>query len=361
MESLKEFVRKNPTAAFSIAAEVFRQIDNLNTDGALNGASAALSTLSFLNNSKESLEVSVILPIYNEEENLNELYRRLTEVLKSKVSGYEIIFVNDGSRDNSKKLIAGFYEHDKNVKLINFSRNFGHQAAFSAGIDYCRGEAVILMDSDLQDPPEVLPEMIDKWRGGADVVYAVRKKRKETAFKKSSYFFFYRFLQLVANIDIPLDSGDFCLMNRRVVEELKSLPERNRFLRGLRSWVGFEQAELCYERDARFAGEPKYNYRKLAGLALNGIISFSSFPLRLATYLGFLTFLLGIIFLSFIVVLYFISGQAPQGWTSLTVIVLLVGGVQLVLLGAIGEYIARIYDETKQRPNYIVKDSLNLL
>jgi dolichol-phosphate mannosyltransferase len=306
----------------------------------------------------ENVELSIVLPIYNEEENIPELFTRLVQVIKS-VRSAEIIFVNDGSRDSSVELITQLHNQDSRVKLINLSRNFGHQAAITAGIDYSSGNAVVLMDADLQDPPEVLNRMIEIWREGAEVVYAVRQKRKEPVWKKTAYFAFYRLLKLIANIEIPLDSGDFCLMDRKVIQQLKAMPERNRFLRGLRSWVGFKQVALPYERQARFAGKAKYTVRKLMSLALNGILSFSSFPLRMAVYTGLVTCSLAMIFLLYAIGGYLFINQTPQGWTSLIVVVLLVGGVQLILLGAIGEYIARIYDEVKQRPSYIVREYLN--
>lgn len=307
-------------------------------------------------------KISIILPVYNEQENLSETFKRLKDILNKEeiVKGsFELVFVNDGSKDDSIKFIREFRENDSRVKLINLSRNFGHQAAITAGIDFCHGDAVILMDADLQDPPEVLSKMISEWLAGAEVVYAVRQKRKENFLKKGAYFTFYRLLQFIANIEIPLDSGDFCLMDRKVVEQLKSMPERNRFLRGLRSWVGFKQVALPYERQARFAGEAKYTFRKLLKLALDGILSFSSFPLRLATYLGFTICLLGLIYSIFVIEFYLTGGEVPQGWTTLIVLVLLIGGVQLLILGTIGEYIARIYDEVKQRPNYIIKEILD--
>ena len=314
----------------------------------------ALSDAQYL----EQVELSIVLPIYNEAENIPELYRRLSQTLETARESIEILFVNDGSSDRSAELIAALHRTDPRVKLLNFSRNFGHQAAITAGMDYSRGQAVVLMDADLQDPPELLLQLLEQWRNGAEVVYAVRQKRKESALKRAAYFSFYRLLQFVSNIDIPLDSGDFCLMDRRVVDQIKALPEKNRFLRGLRSWVGYRQVAVHYEREARFAGEAKYTFRKLMRLALDGILSFSSLPLRLATYIGLLTCAAGVMYLIFILAYHLFGGVAPQGWTSLIALVLLIGGVQLVLLGAIGEYIARIYDETKQRPNYIIREYL---
>jgi dolichol-phosphate mannosyltransferase len=303
--------------------------------------------------------LSIVLPIFDEEENIPELYRRLVAVASTAHFGngsVEFIFVDDGSRDGSAETILQLRAKDGRVKLAEFSRNFGHQAAFTAGLDLSRGEAVVLMDADLQDPPEVLVEMIEAWKNGADVVYAVRKNRKESVWKRLTYFSFYRILQRISNIDIPLDSGDFCLMDRKVVDQIKKLPERNRFLRGLRSWVGFNQVALPYERQARHSGKPKYTFGSLTKLALNGIFSFSSFPLRLATYLGFLVFVVGFIFLIAVIAAYFISGEYPQGWASLIVVMLFLGGVQLLILGAIGEYVAMIHDEVKERPKYVIRE-----
>ncbi len=355
LNELQKICEQNPETARRLALEVLNTLAGSAASNHLGASEAgrALDSIFAPRPERPEPEVSVVLPVYNEAENLPELYRRLARVLDE---ASEVIFVNDGSVDNSAELIRELHRQDPRIKLISFSRNFGHQAAITAGIDHSRGKAVILMDADLQDPPEVLLRMLEQWRAGAEVVYAVRHKRKESIFKRAAYFTFYRLLQLVSNIDIPLDSGDFCLLDRRVVEQLKRLPERNRFLRGLRSWVGFHQVALHYEREARHAGEAKYTFRKLVRLALDGILSFSSFPLRLSTYAGLLTCCAGVLYLAYALVAYFAQGHSPQGWTSLTVLILLIGGVQLVLLGAIGEYIARIYEETKQRPNYIVKE-----
>lgn len=307
-------------------------------------------------------QISVVLPIFDEQENIPELYRRLDSATADgsfEHDAVEFIFVDDGSKDGSADLIAELRTGDDRVKLVRLSRNFGHQAAITAGMDLSEGNAVILMDADLQDPPEVLAEMVTAWKNGAEVVYAVRQNRKESAFRRLTYFSFYRILQRISNIDIPLDSGDFCLMDRKVVDQLKKLPERNRFLRGLRSWVGFNQVALPYERQARFSGKAKYSFGALMKLALNGIFSFSSFPLRLATYLGFLVFVVGFIFLLVVVAAYFISGEYPQGWASLIVVMLFLGGVQLLILGAIGEYVAMIHDEVKERPNYVIREILD--
>ena len=231
-------------------------------------------------------ELSVVIPIYNEEENVSELYSRLVKVLDDKRIDFEILFVDDGSRDNS---LQGLKEHeasDKRVIVIELARNFGHQVAITAGLDFSRGRGIVVMDADLQDPPEVLPEFIAKWREGYDVVYAIRERRKESWLKRTSYTTFYRLLRRVASIDIPLDAGDFCVMDRRVVDLLKSMPERSRFVRGIRSWVGLSQVGLPFERHARYAGTSKYTVGRLMFLALDGLISFSFVPLRIITVLG---------------------------------------------------------------------------
>lgn len=348
MTQLEKIYRENPELTLQLAAELLR----------LAGAKQSDEPAESMGGSR--VELSLVFPIYNEEENVPELYRRVVKVIEdNEIENAEILFVNDGSSDRSEELIRELKKTDPKVKLINFSRNFGHQAAITAGMEFSKGEAVILMDGDLQDPPEVLGKMVEAWRDGGEVVYAVRKKRKESALKRFTYFSFYRLLQKIANIDIPLDSGDFCLMDRRVVNQINKLPERNRFVRGLRSWVGFRQVSFPYERHARYSGTAKYDFRKLMQLALNGIFSFSSFPLRLATYVGFLIVLIGLLSLIALVVGYFVAGHFPQGWTSLMVVVLFVGGVQLLILGAIGEYVALINDEVKQRPNYVIREFLD--
>ena len=299
--------------------------------------------------------ISVVLPIYNEADNIPELFRRLTVTLEA-IDSCEIIFVNDGSFDNSEQIISELKaQHGALVRLISLSRNFGHQAAITAGIDFSRGRAVVLMDADLQDPPELLSSMIEQWKQGYHVVYAVREKRQEGVLKKSAYFFFYRLLRLLAEIDVPLDSGDFCLMDREVVEHLKRLPERTRFLRGLRSWVGFNQCAVHYERSARYKGKPKYTTRKLVKLAVDGLLSFSSAPLRLASYIGFMASLTGIAYLAYAVYAKLTNGAVPVGWTSTVALILIMGGAQLLLLGILGEYVARIYEESKERPHYVVR------
>ncbi len=299
--------------------------------------------------------LSVILPVYNECETLPALLARLLPVLEAPCNGsFEVLFVDDGSRDGSAEILDEFHARDPRCKALHFSRNFGHQAALQAGLDAASGRAVVLMDADLQDPPELLAEFITHWRQGYDVVYAVRRQRKEGWWKRAAYAAFYRTMKAVAEIDVPLDAGDFCLLDRRVVDALTALPERNRFLRGLRSWLGFKQIGVEYERATRHAGAPKYTLRKLMGLALSGYVGFSTVPLRLATWLGLLTAGGG-----FLVALWAIISKwvyaTPQGWVSLMAITMLVGGVQLLVLGVIGEYLGRVYDEVRQRPVYVVR------
>jgi polyisoprenyl-phosphate glycosyltransferase len=306
--------------------------------------------------------ISVIFPVYNERETLQELKARLTPVLEERVDGsFEVLFVDDGSRDGSDLIIDGFHERDPRFKAIHFSRNFGHQAALQAGLDASAGDAVVLMDADLQDPPEVLEQFIKHWKQGYDVVYAVRRKRKEGVWKRAAYAVFYRTMKALAEIDVPLDAGDFCLMDRRVVDTLVSLKERNRFLRGLRSWVGFRQIGVEYERNARHAGEPKFTLRKLVRLALSGYIGFSAAPLRMATWLGLIAALTGFLVAVFTLYTKLAGIYSPRGWASTLAVTMFIGGVQLLMLGVIGEYLSRVYDEVRQRPLYIVRSRAGVL
>lgn len=305
--------------------------------------------------------ISVVLPVYNERDNLGELVIRLLPVLEKTVAGsFEVLFVDDASSDGSAEILDSFHARDQRLKAIHFSRNFGHQAALQAGLDEATGEAIILMDSDLQDPPKLLDQFIDKWRQGYDVVYAVRKKRKEGILKRAAYALFYRTMKVIAEIDVPLDAGDFCLLDRRVVNTLVRLQERNRFLRGLRSWVGFKQVGIEYERDARYAGAPKYTLPKLMRLALSGYIGFSAVPLRVAAWLGFLSASAGFVIALWAIVTKLMNIPTPVGWASTLAVILFVGGVQLLMLGVIGEYLGRVYDEVRQRPLYIVGSRVGL-
>ena len=299
-----------------------------------------------------SPELSVVIPLYNEQENLPDLHRRLTESLTALGVSYEVVLVNDGSRDATPRLMEELQERDGRVAAVHLSRNFGHQAAVCAGLDHARGQAVVVMDGDLQDPPEVLEHYVRVWRQGYDVVYAVRTRRKEGLVKRACYAAFYRLLHAVSDIDIPLDSGDFCLMDRQVVEALKALPERSRFVRGLRSFVGFRQIGIAYERAARHAGEPKYTFKKLVGLALDGFVNFSSCPLQLAAYLGAGAAGLATLLTGGLAVAAVRGGAAP-GWAWVVAAVLFMGAVQLLCLAILGQYVQRIFVESKGRPTYI--------
>lgn len=305
--------------------------------------------------------LSVVIPIYNEQATLSELYRRLTHVLSENLAelAYEIVFVNDGSSDGSIQILSRLHADDPVVKVVNLSRNFGHQAALTAGLDYAKGDAVICMDGDVQDPPEIIPTLVARWRDGNDVVYAVRKLRKEGFIKRGCYAAFYRLLRRLSMVSIPLDAGDFALMDRRVVDCLKTLPERSRFIRGLRTWVGFRQTGVEYEREKRYAGTPKYTWPKLVRLAVNGLLSFSALPLRMATAVGFMISFCSL--LGIIVALYLklFTDQAIPGWTATVIPMLVLGGIQLLSIGILGEYIAQIFDEVKRRPLYLVDGVLD--
>jgi dolichol-phosphate mannosyltransferase len=298
---------------------------------------------------------SIIAPIYNELESLPELYPRVRDVLDQTGEPWELILVDDGSSDGSTDIIRKLAETDSRVRPIIFARNFGHQIAVTAGIDYSRGQAVVIIDADLQDPPEVILKLIEKWREGYEVVYAVRQEREgESWFKKTTASLFYRIIHRITDVNIPLDTGDFRLMDKKVVDVMKTMREKHRFLRGMSAWVGFRQTGVKYRRAARFAGETKYPLRKMIQLALNAITSFSYVPLQLATYLGFIAAGLAVLAIPVVAVLRLLTGTALLGQATTLVMVLFFGGVQLICIGIIGEYIGRIYDETKDRPLYIV-------
>ncbi|OGK51294.1 glycosyl transferase [Candidatus Roizmanbacteria bacterium RIFCSPLOWO2_01_FULL_41_22] len=302
------------------------------------------------------MKYSVILPVYNEEENLSTLYDRVSDALKKLKCDYELIFVNDGSRDHTPELLNKLHSKDKSVKIINFSRNFGHQTAVTAGLQHCSGDYIAIMDADLQDPPEILAQFFAKLDDDYDVVYAIRTKRKESYLKRMGYDTFYRFLHFIANIDIPLDSGDFCVMNKKVVAALNSLPERNRFVRGLRSWVGFRQIGIEYERASRHAGESKYPISKLFKLAFDGIFSFSYVPLQMMFVVGFIAINMSILATIWVIYQRFFTENYAQvpGFATTVILVTFIGGVQLFSLGVVGEYMKRMFDEIKQRPQYII-------
>ena len=307
--------------------------------------------------------ISIVSPVYNEEAVLPELHRRVATVLNELGEPWELILVNDGSRDGSAEVIAQLHEQDPHVKGISFSRNFGFQIAATAALDHAQGDAVILTDSDLQDPPELYPEMIAKWREGYDVVYGVRTSREgETWFKEFTAKMFYRVIHRITSIDIPLDTGDFRLMDRRVVDAIKRMKESNRFLRGMVPWVGFKQTGVKYKREPRYAGEPFFKgIRQMGPFAVDAITSFSYFPLQLATYMGFLMALLsGLAILVVIYLRLFTASTQLLGQATTLVAVLFLGGVQLISLGIIGEYLGRIYDEVKGRPLYLVDQKWGL-
>ncbi|NOU91508.1 glycosyltransferase [Paenibacillus sp. LMG 31460] len=305
----------------------------------------------------EYVRYSVVIPVFNEEAVIQETYQRLKQVMNRTDSSYELLFVNDGSRDHTAAILQGISETDERVKLINFSRNFGHQIAITAGMDYANGDAVVVIDADLQDPPELILEMIAKWKEGYDVVYAKRTKRKgETFFKKQTAHLFYRILQASTDIAIPVDTGDFRLMDRKVCDEMSRLTEKNRFVRGLVSWVGFRQTAVEYVRDERAAGETKYPLKKMLKLSMDGITSFSIKPLKLATYLGGMLSISGLAYLVVIIYLKLFTENAVAGWNGIAIMQLFFSGFILIILGLVGEYIGRIYDESKGRPLYIVRD-----
>lgn len=304
-----------------------------------------------------TVKYSIIVPMFNEEEVIEETYRRLREVMDRTSEGYELVFVNDGSRDRTVEIVGNLCRQDRHVRLLNFSRNFGHQIAITAGMDYAAGQAIVVIDADLQDPPDVILKMIEKWKMGYDVVYGQRLKRKgETVFKKVTALFFYRLLRNMTNVDIPVDTGDFRLIDRKVADVLKGLKEKNRFVRGLVSWVGFRQTSVEYVREERWAGETKYPLKKMLRFAMDGITSFSHKPLRLATYLGFGLSGLSFVYLLVVLVQALFTNTTTPGWASIVAINLFFNGIMLILLGIIGEYIGRIYDESKDRPLYIVQE-----
>jgi polyisoprenyl-phosphate glycosyltransferase len=311
--------------------------------------------------------ISIVVPAYNEEDGIEQLYRRVATASLTWGDALELVVVDDGSRDRTLEICEGLASGDSRLKVVSLSRNFGHQAAVSAGLAHAQGSIVAVMDADLQDPPEELLPFIRKIHEGWDVVYAIRTRRKEGLFKRICYKLYYRLLKKVAVLDIPLDAGDFCVMRGEVVDAINGLPERNRFVRGLRSWVGFRQTGLAYERQARFAGEPKYTFTKLLKLAADGIVNFSYRPLQFimsfGAFLGLLSFLGAV----FVVVQYLtnwtIFGYNPRnarGWTSLMFAVLFFAAVQLICVGILGEYIGRLFEEVKHRPVWLVKKRINL-
>jgi polyisoprenyl-phosphate glycosyltransferase len=298
--------------------------------------------------------IGLVVPCYNEEAVLDRLFKRLDQLRNTSGFGINIVFVNDGSTDRTKEMLQRICEEHRDVSCIHFSRNFGHQAAVSAGLNYVKGDAAVVLDADLQDPPEVIPSMVDKWREGYDVVYGVRRKRKEGALLKAAYFLFYRMMKKMVSYNVPLDAGDFALVDRRVIDAINQLPEKTRFVRGLRGWVGYKQIGLPYERASRQAGDSKYSFVKLCKLAMDGIIAYSTVPLRIGIWIGIVSAVTGLLYFPFVVYSKYVMAWSPPGWASLAGIILFLGGAQLLVLGVIGEYIGRIFDEVKARPTYII-------
>jgi len=302
-------------------------------------------------------QISIVAPLYNETESFPHLVARLNALMDSSPLSIEVVLIDDGSRDDTALLMQQLALTDGRYHCVFLARNYGHQLALTAGVASARGtEALFIIDGDLQDPPELLPTFYAKMQEGYDVVYAVRKKRKEGFFKRTAYFLFYRFMKSISYVDIPLDSGDFSLISRRVANVLNKMPEESRFIRGMRTWIGFNQIGVEYERDARVAGEPKYSFKMLRQLAYNGIFNFSEYPVKFVTNLGlFSIFIAGLYFIQTLIKKYFF-GDVPQGFTALLFVIILFSGVQLIGLGMIGEYVLRIFFQTKGRPLFVVKE-----
>ncbi len=310
---------------------------------------------------KQNPELGVIIPCYNEEKVLPELLKELDKLDQALPSPVYFLFVDDGSTDETLEILTAVCDRDERVACLSLSRNFGHQSAISAGLQHARGDILAVIDADLQDPPLAIPAFIDKWREGYDVVYGIRTNRKERLPLRLAYALFYRILKKIAHIDVPLDAGDFALMDRRVVDVINRMPEHNRFIRGLRGWVGFRQTGVPYERQSRHSGTSKYPFSKLMKLALDGLVSFSAVPLRLASWLGALAALLGFGYLLYAFIARLAGVSIPAGWTSTMIIILFLGGIQLMVLGILGDYIGRIFDEVKNRPHYIQQKELGWL
>jgi len=310
---------------------------------------------------ENSIDFTIVIPVYNSADIFPELYRRIIGVLEGNVGNFEIITVLDGCRDRSFEVISECHRSDKRIKLIEFSRNFGHQAAISAGLEAAKGKLVAIMDDDLEDPPEVLIQLLKKLREGYDVVYGIRRKRKRFFLYRYLYLLFYRLLGRIVELNLPYDAGDFCLMSKQVVKTLNAMPERNRYLRGLRAWSGFRQTGVEYERAERYASRSGYSFKKYVSLALDAIFSFSYKPLKLVSISG-MVIALGSFFFGVHLIYQKLTGGIPNvpGWASLAVSVLFLSGIQMVSIGIIGEYISRIYDEVKQRPQYVIKNTLGL-
>jgi len=301
--------------------------------------------------------LSVVVPVFNEECVIEEFVRRTTAVLERVGCRYELLFVNDGSRDASLDLLKRAKSSNPRIGIINFSRNFGHQMAITAGMDHAKGDAIVIIDADLQDPPELIPEMLEKWKNGYDIVYAKRKLRLgETVFKRWTAAFFYRLIKKISKVDIPVDIGDYRLLSRRVLEALKPLRETHRYIRGLVAWIGFNQTFVEYVRNKRYAGKTKFPFSKMLRFSIDGIASFSILPLRFATWLGFISSFLSFLYLPYAFYAKYILKSAVPGWTTVIIAIFFVGGIQLMCMGIMGEYIGILYDESKKRPLYVVSD-----
>jgi len=301
---------------------------------------------------------SFIIPIYNEEDTLFEMYRRVRAVMDQMDGSVELVLVNDGSRDRSLFLMRELHEKDPQVCYLSLARNFGHQVAVTAGLNFVRGQAIVILDADLQDPPELIPALVEKWQQGYQVVYAQRTKRlRESWFKRLPAYVFYRLMRRLADVEIPVDTGDFCLMDRQVVDVLNTMPERNRYIRGLRSWVGLQQTSVYFEREPRFAGEVKYTFRKSLSLAVNSLVSFSKLPLRLSTYVGLLAAVAAVLMAVLVLYWRIVAPASPlTGFASIMIAIFFLGAVQLVSIGILGEYVGRIYEEVKGRPLYVLSE-----
>jgi dolichol-phosphate mannosyltransferase len=299
------------------------------------------------------ITLGIVIPCYNEEEVLPRLFERLENFVQQRSGATQILFVDDGSQDDTWDLLKSFTESHQYAAALQLSRNFGHQTAVSAGLANIQGDVIGVIDADLQDPPELFDQMLTKWEQGYQIVYAIRKQRKENPLLRATYFFFYRILRRIASVDIAVDSGDFALMDRKVVDWINRMGEHNRFIRGLRGWLGFKQIGLPYEREARAAGEPKYGLSKLLKLAMDGLISFSALPLKISGWLGLAAAMLGFIYLVVEMIKMVWFQRPPAGWPSLIAVVTFFGGVQLIILGIIGQYVGRIFDEVKGRPIFV--------
>ncbi len=305
-------------------------------------------------------KIVIGVPIYNEESLIDELYKRLREV-SNNIQNYtvELLFVNDGSIDKSREILENYSKNDDAVKVINFSRNFGLESAIRAIIDNANGDALVVIDGDLQDPPELIPTLIEKWEDGGDVIYTKKKSRKESAHRQLLFSMFYKIQSMVTDFQIPTQSGNFSLLDKKVVDTIKSLEEHNQYFPGVRAWVGFNQVEVLYDRDKRFAGEPKMSYKKLINLALNGLFSYTKLPQRITYFVGLFFLIIGFLIAVYAIIGKFLHGNEVLGWASIIITIVLVGGFQMIFISLLGEYITRIFDESKKRPNYIVDKPTN--